>query len=214
MTNVNESNPTRKGDSGAPVVIYAAKSTEDRRGSIPAQLEDCREMAARGGWTVLHEYKDEGFSAYRGNRGPGLAEAREHAARHASETGEVTFLLVQHSDRISRGAGDPPGAAEALVEIWHAERRRNVHIRSVQDDYDLRTSATVANIGERNRADSARKSAATRDGLKRRKESGKPVGAVPMGYCAEAVIEDGRVVTRRVVDADGAALVERIMAAL
>ena len=128
-------------------INYAAKSTQDRRGSIPDQLTDNRAMCEREGWPILGEYSDEGFSAYRGNRGPGLTDARAHAASVAAETGEVVMLVCQHSDRISRGAGDRPGAAEALIEIWHAERRRNVHLRSVQDDYDLRTSATVANIG-------------------------------------------------------------------
>ena len=57
-------------------VIYAAKSSEDRHGSIPTQLEDCRTMADKEGWTVIAEFSDEAFSAYSGNRGPGLAQAR------------------------------------------------------------------------------------------------------------------------------------------
>ena len=36
-------------------MIYAAKSTEDKHGSIPTQLEDCRQMAEREGWTVVGE---------------------------------------------------------------------------------------------------------------------------------------------------------------
>jgi DNA invertase Pin-like site-specific DNA recombinase len=129
-----------------PAVIYAAKSTEDKHGSIATQLTDCRKMAAENGWLVVGEYEDEGFSAYSCSRGPGLAQAREHAARAATEFGTTVMLVAQHSDRLSRGAGDKPGAAEALIEIWHAERRRDVHLRSVQDDFDLRTSASVANM--------------------------------------------------------------------
>ena len=68
---------------GTPVVIYAAKSTEDKHGSIGTQLEDCRTMAEREGWTVIGEFTDEAFSAYSGNRGPGLAQARQMAAEHA-----------------------------------------------------------------------------------------------------------------------------------
>ncbi|MGH2966328.1 MAG: recombinase family protein [Solirubrobacterales bacterium] len=158
-------------------VIYAAKSTKDKHGSIPTQLDDGRVMAEREGWGVVAEYRDEGFSAFSGNRGPGLAAARDHAARLAEESGEVVMLLAQHSDRFSRGGGDKPGAAEALIEIWHAERRRNVHLRSVEDDFDLKSSATVANIGERNRADSARKSRSVKGGHQRRREAGKPHGS-------------------------------------
>jgi len=88
-------------------------------------------------------------------------------------------LVAQAADRFARGAGDRPGAAAALVEIWHAERRRDVHLRSVEDDYDLRTSATVANLGERTHGESVRKSKSVRKGIRRhahneRKPWGQP----------------------------------------
>jgi DNA invertase Pin-like site-specific DNA recombinase len=99
-------------------------------------------MCAKNGWEIVGEYNDEKFSAYSGNRGPGLAAARAHAARVATETAPA-MLVAQAADRFARGAGDRPGAADALVEVWHAERRHNVHLRSVEDDYDLRTSEAV-----------------------------------------------------------------------
>jgi DNA invertase Pin-like site-specific DNA recombinase len=52
--------------------IYCAKSTEDRNASLPEQLDDCRQMAAENGWTIVGEFSDEKFSAYSGNRAPGL----------------------------------------------------------------------------------------------------------------------------------------------
>lgn len=189
-----------------PAIVYAAKSTQDRRGSIPTQIEDCRAMAEREGWTVVGEYTDEGFSAYSRSRGPGLASARDHAARVAAETGEVTMLVAQHSDRFSRGGGDKPGAAEALIEIWHFERRRNVHLRSADDDYDLRTSNAVANIGERNRSDSERKSKSVKDGMRRRAATGVlNGGGRPYGYRWEdgllVIVEAEKRVVLRVYDA-------------
>jgi DNA invertase Pin-like site-specific DNA recombinase len=201
-----------------PAVIYAAKSTEDRHGSIPTQLDDCRSMAAREEWVVVAEYTDEGFSAYRGNRGPGLAAARRNAAAAAGRYGTPAMLVAQHSDRFSRGAGDRPGASEALVEIWHHERRRDVHLRSVQDDFDLRSSATVANIGERNRADSERKSRATRDGKRRRFARQEAMGPVHDGYRlaprrdvdGAPVIDGSRVVFDRVPCPDRAPVIQRI----
>jgi hypothetical protein len=46
-------------------VIYAAKSTEDRRGSIPAQLEECRAVIeAKGRSVIAGTYRDEAISAY------------------------------------------------------------------------------------------------------------------------------------------------------
>jgi DNA invertase Pin-like site-specific DNA recombinase len=181
-----------------PAVIYAAKSTEDKHGSIASQLADCRKMAAENSWRVVGEYEDEGFSAYSRSRGPGLAEAREHAARAAAEFGTTVMLVAQHSDRLSRGAGDKPGAAEALIEIWHAERRREVHLRSVQDDFDLRTSASVANMGERNYSDSRRKALATAAGRRRSAERGEWCGAAPDGYEIEHT-GHGNAAVRRVV---------------
>ena len=60
---MNDSQPT------TCAVLYAAKSTADRHRSIETQLEDGRRMAAENGWTVVAEHRDEGFSAYSGNRG-------------------------------------------------------------------------------------------------------------------------------------------------
>lgn len=159
-----------------PAIAFAAKSTADKRGSIPTQLEDCRQLAAREGWMIVDEFTDEGFSAYSGNRGPGLAAARAKAA----ELGAV--LVVQHSDRLARGAGDSPDAAEHLGEIMFWARRNGVELRSVQDDSFLAHPLLAMMMGERNFEDSKRKSAATAAGLRRRIERGTYTGARPFGY--------------------------------
>src|SRR5437899_11738825 len=111
-----------------PAVLYAAKSTEDKHGSIGTQLEDCRAKATQQGWEIVGEYRDEGFSAYKGNRGPGLAAARERAAE-AAEGASAAVLIVQHSDRLGRGAGDAPGPAEHLAQIMVWARRHGVPLR-------------------------------------------------------------------------------------
>jgi site-specific DNA recombinase len=161
-------------------VLYAAKSTEDKRGSIPTQLDECRAMAEREGWKIVAEFQDEGFSAYSGNRGPGLERARELAA-------EVKGVLVaQHSDRLARGAGDAPGAAEHLVEVLMWANRHQVVLRTVQDDFfhDPRTNVQMAAMmGQRNTEDSRRKSDAVKSGMKRRRQSGGHHGGPrPYGY--------------------------------
>src|SRR4051794_31114514 len=107
-------------------IIYAAKSTEDTHGSIPTQIEDCRALADREGWRIVEEpFSDEGFSAYRGNRGPGLARAKEAAIANAP-----CVLVVQDLDRLARGAGDRPGAADHLGELFFALRRQGVTLWS------------------------------------------------------------------------------------
>jgi DNA invertase Pin-like site-specific DNA recombinase len=176
-------------------VIYAAKSTEDRHGSIPTQLEDAREMCEREGWEAIGEFSDEGFSGYSGDRGPELERAFAAADAAAAASDEIVAFVVQHSDRISRGAGLKPNDPKALIEIWHEQRRLNVHLHSVQDDHDLRSSSSVANLGERNHKDSKRKAKATADGHKRTVRDGAwRGGIIPAGYdVVRSVDERGRV---------------------
>ena len=168
-----------------PAVIYAAKSTEDKRGSIPTQLADCRAMAEREGWEVVAEFQDEGFSAYHGNRGPGLEAAKRASIKAADERGSCV-LVVQHSDRVARGAGDEPGAAEHLVEVVASLRRQGVQLRTVEDDLfaDERIGLMMAGMmGQRNTEDSRRRSKAVTKGLRRAAERGGWPGGIPLdGY--------------------------------
>lgn len=90
-------------------ILYAAKSTEDKRGSIPTQLADGREFADRAGLPVAAEYADEAASAWSGDRGPQLAAALAHAERIGAA------LIVQHSDRLARGDARQ---ARHLIEIY------------------------------------------------------------------------------------------------
>lgn len=156
-------------------MIYAAKSTEDRHGSVPTQLADCRAMADSEGWCVVDEYRDEGFSAYHGNRGPGLVAAREQAARVAADQGSCV-LVAQHSDRFARGAGDAPGAAEHLGEVMFWARRHRVQLRSVQDDQSFTNPLLAFVMGERNAEDSRRKALAVKAGMGRRRANGMHMG--------------------------------------
>lgn len=211
MTGPDITRQPRKEDSGVPAVIYAAKSTEDKHGSIPTQIEDACVLADRERWDVVGEFCDEGFSAFSGNRGPGLESAKALAIETAREQGRCV-LVAQDADRLARGAGDEPGAADHLGEVYFAMKRRRVELWTVRSGrLDLLRAAVE---GERSHDETQRKAQATRAGLKRRKERGEPVGAIPLGYRVDVAMEDGRPVTRREVDPAGAALVQRIMAAV
>jgi DNA invertase Pin-like site-specific DNA recombinase len=159
-----------------PAVIYAAKSTEDKHESIPEQLADGREMAAENGWIVVGEFSDAGFSAYSGNRGPDLEKATTAARAAAVGYGTPCMLIAQAHDRFARGAGDAPGAPQHLVELWIAMRREDVHLRTVEDDFDMRDVGSVAAIGQRAMMDSRRKSKAVKKGIGRAAKRGKPWG--------------------------------------
>jgi hypothetical protein len=116
-------------------VSYAAKSTEDIRGSMPDQLRDCREMIDMAGDRLLvAEHSDEACSAYLGDRGPGLVEAMHQAGVLAREHGTAE-LWAQHSDRLARGDG---GSARHAVEIALWALKRGIRVRTIQDpDFDI-----------------------------------------------------------------------------
>ncbi|MBA2637328.1 MAG: recombinase family protein [Solirubrobacterales bacterium] len=165
--------------SGAPAILYGAKSTQDRRRSLKTQLEDAREFAEEHGWNVVAEYKDEGFSAYSGNRGPGLRSAEMHAARLAAEAGTPCMLVTQAADRFARGAGDAPGASEHLAEIWHRWRRFNVWMRTAEDDEYMHSAERVAQRGELAHLESKRKSRSVTKGMRRRRQGDQAEGQLP-----------------------------------
>lgn len=169
-------------DRPLPCVQYAAKSTEDDRGSIPTQQSDTAEAIEREGggrFPYGAPQADEAASAFKGNRGPGLAEAKRLAVEAAEEYGSAE-LWVQHSDRLARGDGIN---ADHLAEVFFEMRRQGVRLRSVQDDGNLEDAIRAVLIGERNNEDSSRKSKAVKAGLLRAAERGDWTGGqIPDGY--------------------------------
>lgn len=196
-----------------PVVIYAAKSTEDKHGSIQTQLEDCRTVAAREGWDTSPEceFFDEAKSAYHGNRGQGLADAKELAVALAAEH-STCILLAQESDRFARGAGDGPDAADHLAELFFSLRRQGVVLWSVRSGkLDLLRSALE---GERAHDETERKAEGVKKGITRLKARGKPFGGVPCGYKVERTIVNDEVRSERVIDPVSATTVETIFSSI
>ena len=137
-------------------------------------------MAKREGWDQREEweFKDEGFSAFHRNRGPGLAAAKVRAEQLAADYGSC-ILVVQHSDRLARGDGHE---AQHLAQVWWWAHERRIVLRSVQDDA-LGNALLATVMGMRNNEDSARKSQATKAGLRRRAERGhRHGGRSPYGF--------------------------------
>jgi site-specific DNA recombinase len=190
-------------------VVYAAKSTADERGSILAQIEECRVHGARKGWEHdLHdEYTDESASAFTGSRGPGLRAAIQRAT-DLTAMGEDVVLLVFATDRLARGDGR--GGAAHLVEYFLNALKAGYRIESVTEDVSGAMALTLAALyGDRAHADSAAKSAHTRAGKRRAAEQGRRNGGPrPYGYRHVAVIgTDGKPTSRvEVVPAEAATL--------
>jgi DNA invertase Pin-like site-specific DNA recombinase len=193
---------------GIPCVIYGAKSTEDRRGSIPEPLRECREaIDADPLRRFVADYSDEKFSAYRGSRGPDLVDAMEHAEELAREQGEAE-LWALHSDRLARGDGR---SARHAVEIALWALKRSVRVRTVQDPDTFRDLLYAVVTGQRNHEDSKRKGAASAAGRKRAVERGEYTGSSPDGYRRVVELDENGAVKRRLdVDPARSPVIEKI----
>src|SRR4051794_27051943 len=163
-------------DRPIPVVVYGAKSTEDKRGSIPAQVLAIRAaVEAEGNREVVAEFSDEAATAYRGSRGPGLAAARELAERIAAEQG-VCELWVFDPDRLARGDGRK-GAAHLAQLYWWAVGA-DVALRAVENDHTLRDPIYATVEGQRTHGDSKAKGGHLRRKLRAMAEAGEWQGGV------------------------------------
>ena len=119
---------------------------------------------------VAGEYDEQNVSAYKGDRGPELAAALEHAERIGAT------LIVQHSDRLARGDGKQ---ARHLVEIALWAIKSGVRIHCIQDPSTFENLVMAVVMGERNMEDSRRKSDGIRAGLARRRQRGRFNGGRP-----------------------------------
>lgn len=193
-------------------VIYAAKSTEDKKGSIPDQLADGRRLAQQRGLEVAGEHQDEAASAYHGDRGPGLAGAMAECERLSAEHGSCA-LIVQHSDRLARGDAKQ---ARHLIEIVLWALKGNVELLSVQDPEILAGGDMALLLGAvggmRNHQDSKRKGLAVKGGIRRRAvERGQFIGGRrPYGYRHRDTTEDGRGTGPLVIESAEARIVRRL----
>lgn len=197
-----------------PAIAYAAKSTEDKHGSIPTQLEEGRKLAQARGLEVVDELKDEAASAYHGDRGPGLAKAMRECERLSAEHGSCA-LIVQHSDRLARGDAKQ---ARHLIEIVVWAIKANVDLLSVQDPEILAGGDMALLLGAvggmRNHQDSKRKGLAVKAGHKRRAVERKQFvgGRRPYGYRYRDTHEDGTTHGPLVIVEPEAAILRRVFA--
>jgi DNA invertase Pin-like site-specific DNA recombinase len=192
-----------------PCVIYAAKSTEDKRGSIPEQLRECQvAVDADPRRRFIAEYKDEKFSAYRRDRGPGLRDATQHAEDLAAEHG-VAELWAQHSDRIARGDGR---AARHTVEIALWALKHDVRVRTLQDPDTFRDLLYAVVTGQRNNEDSKRKGLSTQAGRKRAAQRGEYIGHLPDGYRLHSWVDErAQLHKQMVIDEQRKSLIELVL---
>jgi DNA invertase Pin-like site-specific DNA recombinase len=110
--------------------IYARISS-DRDGlqlGVQRQVQDCRALAERQGWTVAQEYIDDDVSAFKGKPRPEYRRLLADIRRGARDA-----VIVWNLDRLHR----QPKELEEFLEICDAANLRD--LKSVSGDVDLAT---------------------------------------------------------------------------
>src|SRR5690606_7514371 len=91
------------------VALYARYSSDNQRdASIEDQLRQCRERAAREGWTVVETYSDRAIS------GASLIRAGIQSLLADAQAGRFDMVLSEALDRISRDQEDVAGVFKRL----------------------------------------------------------------------------------------------------
>jgi site-specific DNA recombinase len=166
-----------------PCVIYAAFSTA-KGDTIEQQIEDCEEMAASEGWEVVGRFSDKGKSAFKGDRGPGLAQAMR-AAEEAAKAGAPAVLLVRDPERLARGDSVGPEGARSFAEVALWASRSYVQLRAVRDDALISHPMLAGIVSELVNAESRRKSQRAASGAESRREQGLHPGGAVYGYAPD-----------------------------
>jgi DNA invertase Pin-like site-specific DNA recombinase len=200
-----------------PVVVYGVKSSPDEKESVKDQHRQVlAAIETEGGRRLVGDpFGEANASGYRGERGPQLEAAMRTAIDAAAEHGEAE-LWVFHSSRLGRGNGRK---GRRSINLLVAQLLyEDVIVRSVADPEFV--TPMLAGIGsEVAHKYSADLSAHVKRGLQQRRDQAKPVGAVPVGYRPEPVLDgngqmklkrDGKAEMERVIDPQGRAVVERM----
>ena len=91
------------------VALYARYSSDNQRdASIEDQLRQCRERAAREGWTVVETYSDRAIS------GASLIRSGIQSLLADAQAGRFDIVLSEALDRISRDQEDVAGVFKRL----------------------------------------------------------------------------------------------------
>jgi hypothetical protein len=158
------------------VISYGAKSTKDERDAIPDQHRMIAEAVEQKSNRVIEgTYSDDYWSGYTSDRGPGLAEAIEHAKRLASEDFEVE-LWAAKPNRFARGDGIK---ARHLGALYFELRAVGVGLDCARGGDEVRDAVQVVMSGERAHKESKERGRDIADGMRRAAERGEPTSREP-----------------------------------
>lgn len=167
--------------------IYARISSDDGSAlGVQRQIEDCTQMAAKGGWTVAETFVDNDVSASTGKVRP-----QYEALISAIRSGSIDALIVWDVDRLTR----TPSELEQFIGLADAH---GIDLASVGGEVDLATPQgrlTARIKGSVARHEVEQSSRRLKRKFLERAEAGKSHGKVAFGYVREPIIDSSGLVT-------------------
>jgi len=160
--------------------IYARVSTPDQH--IETQLYQLRELAARRGFEVVHEYTDIGVSGSKARRG-GLDALLADAHRR-----RFSIVLVAAFDRVARSVKHFLTVVDELndLAIEFVSARENIDTSGAMGRMFVTIIGCIAEL-ERSLIVERIKA-----GMRRRRLEGLPMGRAPLAIDREALVRDRR----------------------
>jgi DNA invertase Pin-like site-specific DNA recombinase len=161
-------------------VIYARVSTPDQH--IETQLYQLRELAARRGFEVVHEYTDVGISGSKARRG-GLDALLADAHRR-----KFSIVLVAAFDRVARSVKHFLTVVDELNDsgIEFVSARENIDTSGAMGRMFVTIIGCIAEL-ERSLIIERIKA-----GMRRRRLEGLPMGRAPLAIDREGLVRDRR----------------------
>ena len=160
--------------------IYARVSTPDQ--FVENQLYQLRELAARRGSEVVHEYTDRGVSGSKSRR-PGLDALLADAHRR-----KFSIVLVAAFDRVARSVKHFLTVVDELNDlgIEFVSARENIDTSGAMGRMFVTIIGCIAEL-ERSLIVERIKA-----GMRRRRLEGLPMGRAPLAIDREALVRDRR----------------------
>src|ERR1019366_10034919 len=160
--------------------IYARVSTPDQH--IETQLYQLRELAARRGFEVVHEYTDVGVSGSKARRG-GLDALMADAHRR-----RFSIVLVAAFDRVARSVKHFLTVVEKLNDLGveFVSARENIDTSGAMGRMFI---TLISSIAELERSIIIERIKA---GMRRRRLEGLPMGRAPLSVDHSALAHDRR----------------------
>lgn len=157
--------------------LYLRVSSEDQISnfSLDTQKELCNKEAQRRQYTVLGTYREEGKSATTIDGRPELLRMLGDCRKNSKG---IRAVIVYRLDRLSRQTSDflaiRTQLAKSAISVVSASEPTG---SSPTEQFVETLLASVAELDNRIRAERAK------NGLRKRFESGLPLGPIPIGYC-------------------------------